>query len=118
MLNMVDERKIAFNPAVELSYLKADEQTMLLEAMDSEQATPSLSQAQRLKKFSQDGRLSLDVMRAIMSEEKKSDLDKVTLNNETLRKYFPKSYTPKQMEQTIIRLLESWHRKRQQSPER
>ncbi|MDO5298897.1 MAG: ParB/RepB/Spo0J family partition protein, partial [Clostridia bacterium] len=91
LLNMVDERKIAFNPAVELSYLKADEQTMLLEAMDSEQATPSLSQAQRLKKFSQDGRLSLDVMRAIMSEEKKSDLDKVTLNNETLRKYFPKS---------------------------
>lgn len=118
LLNMVDERKIAFNPAVELSYLKADEQTMLLEAMDSEQATPSLSQAQRLKKFSQDGRMSLDVMRAIMSEEKKSDLDKVTLNNETLRKYFPKSYTPKQMEQTIIRLLEGWHRKRQQSQER
>ncbi len=118
LLDMVDERKIAFNPAVELSYLNPEEQAQLLEAMDSEQATPSLSQAQRLKKFSQDGRLSLDVMRAIMSEEKKSDLDKVTLNNETLRKYFPKSYTPKQMEQTIIRLLEGWHRKRQQSQER
>ncbi len=118
LLDMVDERKIAFNPAVELSYLKPEEQAQLLEAMDSEQATPSLSQAQRLKKFSQDGRLSLDVMRAIMSEEKKSDLDKVTLNNETLRKYFPKSYTPKQMEQTIIRLLEGWHRKRQRSLER
>ncbi len=118
LLDMVDERKIAFNPAVELSYLNPEEQAQLLEAMDSEQATPSLSQAQRLKKFSQDGRLSLDVMRAIMSEEKKSDLDKVTLNNETLRKYFPKSYTPKQMEQTIIRLLEGWYRKRQQSQER
>ena len=95
LLDMVDERKIAFNPAVELSYLKKEEQTLLLEAMDSEQATPSLSQAQRLKKFSQQKMLSLDVMRAVMSEEKKTDLDRVTLKNETLRKYFPKSYTPK-----------------------
>ena len=118
LLDMVDERKIAFNPAVELSYLKKEEQTLLLEAMDSEQATPSLSQAQRLKKFSQQNMLSLDVMRAVMSEEKKTDLDRVTLKNETLRKYFPKSYTPKQMEDTIIKLLEGWSKKRQLSQER
>ena len=118
LLDMVDERKIAFNPAVELSYLKKEEQTLLLEAMDSEQATPSLSQAQRLKQFSQQKMLSLDVMRAIMSEEKKTDLDRVTLKNETLRKYFPKSYTPKQMEDTIIKLLEGWYKKRQLSQER
>ena len=118
LLDMVDERKIAFNPAVELSYLKKEEQTLLLEAMDSEQATPSLSQAQRLKKFSQQKILSLDVMRAVMSEEKKTDLDRVTLKNETLRKYFPKSYTPKQMEDTIIKLLEGWYKKRQLSQER
>lgn len=113
LLDMVDERKIALNPAVELSYLKKEEQTLLLEAMDSEQATPSLSQAQRLKKFSQQKMLSLDVMRAVMSEEKKTDLDRVTLKNEILRKYFPKSYTPKQMEETIIKLLEGWHKRRQ-----
>ena len=118
LLDMVDERKIAFNPAVELSYLKKEEQTLLLEAMDSEQATPSLSQAQRLKKFSQQKMLSLDVMRAVMSEEKKTDLDRVTLKNETLRKYFPKSYTLKQMEDTIIKLLEGWYKKRQLSQER
>ena len=118
LLDRVDERKIAFNPAVELSYLKKEEQTLLLEAMDSEQATPSLSQAQRLKKFSQQKMLSLDVMRAVMSEEKKTDLDRVTLKNETLRKYFPKSYTPKQMEDTIIKLLEGWYKKRQLSQER
>ena len=118
LLDMVDERKIALNPAVELSYLKKEEQTLLLEAMDSEQATPSLSQAQRLKKFSQQKMLSLDVMRAVMSEEKKTDLDRVTLKNETLRKYFPKSYTPKQMEDTIIKLLEGWYKKRQLSQER
>ena len=118
LLDMVDERKIALNPAVELSYLKKEEQTFLLEAMDSEQATPSLSQAQRLKKFSQQKMLSLDVMRAVMSEEKKTDLDRVTLKNETLRKYFPKSYTPKQMEDTIIKLLEGWYKKRQLSQER
>ena len=118
LLDMVDERKIAFNPAVELSYLKKEEQTLLLEAMDSEQATPSLSQAQRLKKFSQQKMLSLDVMRAVMSEEKKTDLDRVTLKNETLRRYFPKSYTLKQMEDTIIKLLEGWYKKRQLSQER
>ena len=118
LLDMVDERKIALNPAIELSYLKKEEQTLLLEAMDSEQATPSLSQAQRLKKFSQQKILSLDVMRAVMSEEKKTDLDRVTLKNETLRKYFPKSYTPKQMEDTIIKLLEGWYKKRQLSQER
>ena len=118
LLDRVDERKIAFNPAVELSYLKKEEQTLLLEAMDSEQAMPSLSQAQRLKKFSQQKMLSLDVMRAVMSEEKKTDLDRVTLKNETLRKYFPKSYTPKQMEDTIIKLLEGWYKKRQLSQER
>ena len=118
LLDMVDERKIAFNPAVELSYLKKEEQTLVLEAMDSEQATPSLSQAQRLKKFSQQKMLSLDVMRAVMSEEKKTDLDRVTLKNETLRRYFPKSYTPKQMEDTIIKLLEGWYKKRQLSQER
>ena len=118
LLDMVDERKIAFNPAVELSYLKKEEQTLLLEAMDSEQATPSLSQAQRLKRFSQQKMLSFDVMRAVMSEEKKTDLDRVTLKNETLRRYFPKSYTPKQMEDTIIKLLEGWYKKRQLSQER
>lgn len=118
ILDMVDEHKIALNPAVELSHLKKEEQTLLLEAMDSEQATPSLSQAQRLKKFSQQKMLSLDVMQAVMSEEKKTDLDRVTLKNETLRKYFPKSYTPKQMEDTIIKLLEGWYKKRQLSQER
>ena len=118
LLDMVDEKKIAFNPAVELSYLKSQEQTELLDAMESEQATPSLSQAQRLKKFSQEGRLSLDVMRAIMSEEKKRDLDRVTIGSDKLQKYFPKSWTPAQMETQIIKLLESWHRKRQQAHER
>lgn len=118
LLDMVDAKKIAFNPAVELSYLKPEEQTALIEAMDSEQATPSLSQAQRLKRFSQEGTLSLDMMRAILSEEKKTDMDRVTLTGDTLRKYFPKSYTPRQMEQTILKLLEGWHRRRQQSQER
>ncbi len=117
LLDMVDERKLAFNPAVEVSYLKRDEQRMLLEAMDAEQTTPSLSQAQRLKKFSQEGRLTEEAMSAIMSEEKKSDMDKVTLRSDTLCKYFPKSYTPKQMEQTIIRLLDVW-KQRQKNQER
>ena len=103
LLDMVDEKKIAFNPAYELSFLKPDEQQMLVETMDYEQATPSLSQAQRMKKFSQDGKLSEDVMLAIMSEEKKGDLDKVTLSSDTLRKYFPKSYTPAKMQETIIK---------------
>ena len=118
LLDMVDERKIAFNPAVELSYLKPEEQVELLDAMDSEQATPSLSQAQRLKKFSQEDHLSIDVMRAIMSEEKKSELDRVTLTSDKLHKYFPKSYTPQQMEQVILKLLEGWHHRRQQAQER
>ena len=117
LLDMVDERKLAFNPAVEVSYLKQDEQRMLLEAMDAEQTTPSLSQAQRLKKFSQEGRLTEETMSAIMSEEKKSEMDKVTLRSDTLYKYFPKSYTPKQMEQTIIRLLDVW-KQRQKNQER
>ena len=118
LLDMVDERKLAFNPAVEVSYLKQDEQRMLLEAMDAEQTTPSLSQAQRLKKFSQEGRLTEEAMSAIMGEEKKSDMDKVTLRSDTLRRYFPKSYTPKQMEQTIIRLLDVWQKQRQKNQER
>ena len=118
LLDMVDERKLAFNPAVEVSYLKQDEQRMLLEAMDAEQTTPSLSQAQRLKKFSQEGKLTEEAMSAIMSEEKKSDMDKVTLRSDTLRKYFPKSYTPKQMEQTIIKLLDVWQKQRQKNQER
>jgi ParB family chromosome partitioning protein len=118
ILSMVDEKKIAFNPAVELSFLKDKEQIDLLEAMDMEQATPSLSQAQRLKKFSNEGKLSLEVMSAIMSEEKKGDLDKVTLTGDKLKKYFPKSYTPRQMEETIIKLLEGWHKKRTRDQER
>ena len=118
LLDMVDEKKIAFNPAYELSFLSPEEQTQLLDAMDSEQSTPSLSQAQRLKKFSQDGKLSPDVMVAIMSEEKKEAWDKVTIPSETLRKYFPKSYTPQRMQETIIKLLEAWQKKRQRDQER
>ena len=118
LLDMVDEKKIAFNPAVEISYLKANEQQDFLEAMDYAQSTPSLSQAQRLKKFSQEGKCSLDAMCAIMSEEKKGELDRVTIKHDVLRKYFPKSYTPKQMEDTIIKLLEQWQRKREKSMER
>lgn len=118
LLDMVDEKKIALSPAYELSFLKPEEQVQLVETMDYEQATPSLSQAQRMKKFSQEGRLTEDVMLAIMSEEKKSELDRVTLTSDTLRKYFPKSYTPKKMEETIIKLLEAWQRKRQQQQER
>ena len=119
LLDMVDERKIAFNPAYELSFLTKDEQTMLLDAMDSEQATPSLSQAQRLKQFSQRGELNAAVMRAIMSEEKK-EVERVTLKGDTLRKYFPASYTPKRMEETIIKLLEQWQKqqKRRREAER
>ena len=117
LLDMVDERKIAFNPAYELSFLTKDEQTMLLDAMDSEQATPSLSQAQRLKQFSQRGELDATVMRAIMSEEKK-EVERVTLKGDTLRKYFPASYTPKRMEETIIKLLEQWQKSRQHKLER
>ena len=118
LLNFVDEKKVAFNPAVELSYLKTEEQVLLLDAMESEQTTPSLSQAQRLKQFSQEGKLSVDVMRAIMSEEKKPEMDKVIFTSAKLRQYFPKSYTPQQMETTILRLLEQWQRKRQHEAER
>ena len=118
LLDMVDEKKIAFNPAVEISYLKPNEQQDFLEAMDYAQTTPSLSQAQRLKKFSQEGKCSLDAMCAILSEEKKNEQDRVTIKNDVLRKYFPKSYTPKQMEDTIIKLLEQWQRKREKSMER
>lgn len=113
LLDLVDEKKIGLNPAYELSYLTQEEQKGVLEAIDYAQATPSLSQAQRMKRFSQEGRCSLDVMCAILSEEKKGDLDRVTLKNEVLRKYFPKSYTPRQMEQTILQLLEQWQRRRQ-----
>ena len=116
LLDMVDERKIAFNPAYELSFLTKDEQDMLLDTMDSEQATPSLSQAQRLKQFSQRGELDAAVMRAIMSEEKK-EVECVTLKGETLRKYFPASYTPKRMEETIIRLLEQWQKQQKRRRE-
>ena len=118
LLDMVDERKIALNPAYELSFLKKEEQQDLLDAMESEQATPSLSQAQRLKKYSQEGHLTLDMMRVIMGEEKKSDLDRVTFTSDTLRKYFPKSYTPQRMQETIIKLLEAWQKKRQRDQER
>lgn len=117
LLDMVDAKRIAFNPAVELSFLKKEEQALLFEAIQLEEATPSLSQAQRLKKFSQDGKLDDNVITAIMTEEKK-DVDKVTLQGTQIKKYFPKSYTPKQMEDTIIKLLEQWQRKRQREQER
>ena len=116
--DMVDEKKIAFNPAYELSFLTKEEQAQLVETMDYEQATPSLSQAQRMKKLSQIGKLTEDEILKIMSEEKKGDLDRVTFTSDTLRKYFPRSYTPKKMEETIIKLLEQWQRKRQQQHER
>lgn len=118
ILDMVDEKKIAFNPAVELSYLKMPEQKEFLEAMDYAQASPSLSQAQRLKKLSQEGGCTLDAMCEVMNEIKKDELDHVTIKNEVLRKYFPKSYTPKQMQDTIIRLLEKWQRSKQRDMER
>ena len=118
LLDMVDEKKIAMNPAVELSYLKPNEQKQLLEAIDLEQATPSLSQAQRMKKFSQEGRLTFDVMDAILIEEKKLPQTHIMLTSEKIGKYFPKSFTPEQMEKTIIKLLEKWCRSRQQSQER
>lgn len=112
LLEMVDDKKIAFNPAVELSYLKKEEQRLLLDAMDSEQSTPSLSQAQRLKRFSQEGKLTEEVMVAIMSEEKKSDIDKIVLSQDKIGKFFPKSYTPHDMEKVIMKLLENWHKRR------
>jgi ParB family chromosome partitioning protein len=118
LLDMVDEKKIAFNPAVELSYLDEAQQRDFLEAMNDTQNAPSLSQAQRLKKLAQDGHFSYDVAFAVMGEEKKDELDKVVIKNDTLRKYFPRSYTPKQMEDTIIKLLDQWQRKQQRQNER
>ena len=118
LLDMVDEKKIAFNPAVELSYLDESQQRDFLEAMNDTQNAPSLSQAQRLKKLAQEGHFSYDVAFAVMVEEKKDELDKVVIKNDTLRKYFPRSYTPKQMEDTIIKLLEQWQRKQQRQNER
>ena len=118
LLDMVDEKKIAFNPAVELSYLDTNQQRDFLEAMNDTQNAPSLSQAQRLKKLAQEGHFSYDVAFAVMGEEKKDELDKVVIKNDTLRKYFPRSYTPKQMEDTIIKLLEQWQRKLQRQNER
>ena len=118
LLDMVDEKKISFNPAVELSYLDEAQQRDFLEAMQDTQNSPSLSQAQRLKKLAQEGHFSYDVAFAVMGEEKKGELDKVVIKNDTLRKYFPRSYTPKQMEDTIIKLLEQWQRKQQRHNER
>lgn len=118
LLDMVDEKKIAFNPAVELSYLDEAQQRDFLEAMNDTQNAPSLSQAQRLKRLAQEGHFSYDVAFAVMGEEKKDELDKVVIKNDTLRKYFPRSYTPKQMEDTIIKLLEQWQRKQQRQNER
>ena len=118
LLDMVDEKKISFNPAVELSYLDESQQRDFLEAMQDTQNAPSLSQAQRLKKLAQEGHFSYDVAFAVMGEEKKDELDKVVIKNDTLRKYFPRSYTPKQMEDTIIKLLEQWQRKQQRQNER
>ena len=118
LLDMVDEKKIAFNPAVELSYLDENQQRDFLEAMNDTQNAPSLSQAQRLKKLVQEGHFSYDVAFAVMGEEKKGELDKVVIKNDTLRKYFPRSYTPKQMEDTIIKLLDQWQRKQQRQNER
>lgn len=118
LLDMVDRKEIAFNPAVELSFLKKEEQQGFLEAMDYGQSTPSLSQAQRIKKLSQAGMCTQEAMNTIMNEEKKSELDTITLKNDVLRKYFPRSYTPKQMQDTIIRLLEQWQKKRQRNQSR
>ena len=118
LLDMVDEKKIAFNPAVELSYLEESQQRDFLEAMNDTQNAPSLSQAQRLKKLAQEGHFSYDVAFAVMGEEKKDELDKAVIKNDSLRKYFPRSYTLKQMEDTIIKLLEQWQKKRQHSEER
>ena len=118
LLDMVDQKKLAFNPAVELSYLRPEEQKLFLEAMDYAQTTPSLSQAQRIKKYSQENKCTLDVMCAVMDEIKKDDMSKITISHDVIRKYFPKSYTPKQMEDTIIRLLEQWQKKRQREQER
>ena len=118
LLDLVDQKKISFNPAVELSYLADSEQQDFLEAMQDTQNAPSLSQAQRIKKLSQEGQCSYEAIFDIMGEEKKAEMDRVTIKNDVLRKYFPKSYTPKQVEDTILKLLEKWQKKRQRSQER
>ena len=118
LLELVDQKKISFNPAVELSYLTVSEQRDFFEAMQDTQSAPSLSQAQRIKKLSQAGKCSYDAIYDIMGEEKKAEMDRVTIKNDVLRKYFPKSYTPRQMEETILKLLEQWQKKRQRSQER
>ena len=118
LLDLVDQKKISFNSAVELSYLTAAEQRDFLEAMQDTQNAPSLSQAQRIKKLSQTGQCSYEAIFDIMGEEKKAEMDRVTIKNDVLRKYFPKSYTPRQMEETILKLLEQWQKKRQRSQER
>ena len=118
LLEMVDHKQLAFNPAVEISYLTEEEQQDFYEAMEYAQCMPSLAQAQRLKQLSRDGHCSLDAMCAVLSEEKKKDIDRVTFKNDELKKYFPKSYTPKQMQVTILRLLEQWQKKRQRDMER
>ena len=118
LLDLVDQKKISFNPAVELSYLTAAEQRDFLEAMQDTQNAPSLSQAQRIKKLSQEDKCNYDAIFDIMGEEKKAEMDRVTIKNDVLRKYFPRSYTPKQMQDTIIKLLEQWQKKRQRSQER
>ncbi|WP_249030146.1 ParB/RepB/Spo0J family partition protein [Tannockella kyphosi] len=118
LLSMVDEKKMGMTPAVELSFLKQEEQVVFLDVLDSEQAIPSLSQAQRIKKLSVDGNCDFDTMSAIMGEEKKSEIGKVSFSTDKLKKYFPKSYTPQKMQDTIIKLLEGWHKKKQQNQER
>jgi len=118
LLDMVDNKTVSFNPAVELSYLSPEQQQEVIRAMDDTQNFPSVSQAKRIKKLAQDGTFTTETVVAIMGEEKKSELDTVTIKNDTLRKYFPRSYTPKQMEDTIIKLLEQWQKKRQHSEER
>ena len=118
LLNMVDKKKVSFNPAVELSYLSAEQQQEMIKAMDDTQNAPSVSQAKRIKKLAQAGKFTSDAVVAIMGEEKKSELDTVTIKNETLRKYFPRSYTPRQMEEKIIQLLDAWQKKQQRKNER
>ena len=118
ILDLVDDKKIAFNPAVELSYLQKDEQEEFVQAMEEAQTSPSLSQAQRLKKASQEGKCTPDIMREVMDEDKKGSVDRVVLNGSELRKYFPKSYTPRQMQDTILKLLDQWMKKRERSQER
>ena len=117
-MELVEQRRISFNPAVELSYLTADEQRDFLQAMEDSKHPPSLSQAQQIKKLSRAGECSYDAILDVMTSDKKAELDRLTLKNEAIQKYFPRSYTPRQMEETILNLLEQWHRKRQRNRER